>query len=80
MDSLEKDLIEQVRARMAALEMTQEALAKQVFGEGATRQHINPYLTGARGLLGSNGVKILKALGLQRLLTVWEAAEAKKDG
>ncbi len=69
---MEQDLIEQVRQRMRQQGVTQESLAKQLFGDKATRQHINPYLTGARGLLQGNGLKILEALGLKRLIAEWQ--------
>ena len=72
MDTIENDLIDQVRQRMKAQEITQDALAKRAFGPDAGRQHVNPYLTGKRGLLTENGLKILKVLGLKRLAAEWE--------
>ena len=69
---MESNLIEQVRQRLNALGITQDELAKKAFGPQAGRQHVNPYLTGSRGLLTANGIKLLNALGIKRLLVEWE--------
>lgn len=52
--------------------ITQDALAKMAFGPQAGRQHVSPYLLGKRGLLSDNGLKILDALGLERLTAEWK--------
>lgn len=69
---MEQDLIAQVRQRLRELDMTQDELAKKAFGPDAGRQHVNPYLTGTRGLLSGNGIKLLRALGMTRLRAEWE--------
>jgi hypothetical protein len=71
MDTLEKELLQQVRQRVSHLGMTQEALAKKVFGEQAVKQNIHPYLAGTRNLLSTNGLKVLHALGIAHIKIEW---------